>query len=329
MQSLRRLARIFPFSVAISVATAQRYSTDEGTRVRGNVPCRTVYLASILAMVSIFGFDLADGSKIWLHVLYVFPIASAAFYCERITLVAIAVAIAVGLQLLTLIAYRMAVSSIAVNIVIELASSVMIVILTRGARSKIARMEALTVTDELTRLHNRRGLETMIRREIARQKRYGGVFSLAILDLDRFKELNDYQGHAAGDRALELIGRVLSKNTRQSDFVGRLGGDEFVIVMPHTQHRECAALCRSLSTAIVGGMAVADFAITASIGFATFEQAPDSVSMALQKADRAMYAVKAARSKPIIDRMIGQRVQQHAVLSRDAPGATHDWQNFA
>src|SRR6202012_1887948 len=109
-----------------------------------------------------------------------------------------------------------------------------------SARSKIDIMEALTVTDELTRLHNRRGLETVIRREIARQKRYGGVFSLAIIDLDRFKELNDFQGHAAGDRALELIGRVLSKSTRQSDSVGRLGGDEFVIVMPDTRHWESA-----------------------------------------------------------------------------------------
>jgi diguanylate cyclase (GGDEF)-like protein len=273
-------------------------------------------------MVSIFGIDLADGSKIWLHVLYVFPIASSAFYCERTILLAVAVAIAGGLQLLTLIAYEMPVSSIAVNIVIELASGAMIVILTRGARSKIARMEALTVTDELTRLRNRRGLESVIRREIARQQRYGGVFSLAILDLDRFKELNDDQGHAAGDRALELTGRVLSKHTRQSDSVGRLGGDEFVIVMPDTQRRECAALCRSLSTAIIRRMTVADFSITASIGFATFEQAPDSVSMALQRADRAMYAVKATRTRSTVDRMIEQRARQ--LLSRDAPGATQN-----
>jgi diguanylate cyclase (GGDEF)-like protein len=279
------------------------------SRQVGGVSSRTVYLASILAMVSIFGSDLADGSKIWLHVLYVFPIASIAFYCERTIPVAIAVAIASALQLLTLIAYQMSVSSIAVNIFVQLASGAMIAILTRGARSNIARMEALTVTDELTSLHNRRGLESVIRREIARQKRYGGVFSLVVLDLDRFKELNDYHGHAAGDRALKLIGRVLSKTTRQSDSVGRLGGDEFVIVMPDTQRWECAALCRSLSTAIVRRTTVADFSITASIGFATFEQAPDTVSVALQRADHAMYAVKARRSRSTVDRMIEQRAR--------------------
>jgi diguanylate cyclase (GGDEF)-like protein len=272
-------------------------------------PSRAVYLASILAMVSIFGLDLADGSKIWLNILYVFPIVASAFYCERTRLVVVGVAIAGGLQLLTLITYELPVWSIAANIVIELASAAVIVIFTRSARANIARMEALTVTDELTRLPNRRGVESVIRREIARRRRYGGVFSVAVLDLDRFKEVNDYQGHAVGDRALKLIGEVLSRCTRESDSVARLGGDEFVIVMPDTQGTECAALCRGLSRAITRRMTLADLSITASIGFATFEEAPGSVSIALQKADRAMYAVKASRSRLRVDRPVEQRAQ--------------------
>jgi diguanylate cyclase (GGDEF)-like protein len=280
-------------------------------RSTAGAPSRMVCLASILAMVSIFGLDSADGSKISLNVLYVFPIAASAFYCERTTLVALGAAIAGGLQLLTLIAYETPVWSIAANIIIELASAAVIVILTRHARSKIARMEALAVTDELTRLPNRRGVESVIRREIAKQRRYGGALSVALLDLDRFKEVNDYQGHAAGDRALKLIGAVLSQYTRESDSVARLGGDEFVIVMPRTQRAECAALCRSLSRAIIRRMTVADLSITASIGFATFEEAPGSVSMALQKADRAMYADKASRSRLRVEQTVQQRAQQH------------------
>jgi diguanylate cyclase (GGDEF)-like protein len=255
-------------------------------------PRRAVYLASILAMVSIFGLDLADGSTIWLHVLYVFPIAASAFYCEGALLVGLGVAIAGGLQLLTLMTYQMPGWSIAANSVIDLVSAAVIVIFMRSARADMARMEALSVTDELTRLPNRRGAESVIRHEIARQQRYGGVLSVAVLDLDRFKEVNDYRGHAAGDRALKLIGEVLIRHTRESDSVARLGGDEFVIIMPDTRRGECAAHCRSLSNAIVRRMMVADLPVTASIGFATFEEAPDSVSTALQKADRAMYAVK-------------------------------------
>jgi diguanylate cyclase (GGDEF)-like protein len=268
---------------------------------------RTAYLASVLAMVSIFALDLADGAKIWLQVLYVFPIAVSAFFCQRILLVGLGVTIAGGLQLVTLISYQMPGWSIAANIAIELAAAAMIVILTRRVRSGISRMEALTVTDELTRLPNRRSVESVIRREIARQRRHGGVLSVAVLDLDRFKQVNDYQGHAAGDRALKLISEVLRRRARGSDSVARLGGDEFVVVMPGTRRMECAALCRDLSKAIVKRMTVAGLSITASIGFATFEEAPDSVSMVLERADRAMYAIKARRSRSRIDRAAEQR----------------------
>jgi diguanylate cyclase (GGDEF)-like protein len=260
-----------------------------------SLPSRLMFLASIFAMVSIFGLDLADGSKIWLHVLYVFPISAIAFCCERTPLVVIGVVTSNVLQLLTLIAYRMPGVPIAANLTIAFASGTMIAVLSRVARVNIARIEALTITDPLTGLHNRRGFGFALDREIARQKRYGGVFSVVVLDLDRFKELNDSQGHDAGDRALSLLAAVLRESTRQSDSIARLGGDEFAIVMPNTSEAECASVCRHLSTTIGSRMALADFAITASIGYATFERAPASASTALQRADLAMYAVKSKR----------------------------------
>jgi diguanylate cyclase (GGDEF)-like protein len=256
---------------------------------------RLMFLANIFAMTSIFGLDLADGSRIWLHVLYVFPISAIAFCCERTSLVVIGVVISNVLQLLTLIAYGMPGVPIVANLTIAFASGTMIAVLSRAARVNIARIEALTITDPLTRLHNRRGFGFALDKEIARQKRYGGVFSVVVLDLDRFKALNDSQGHDAGDRALSLLADVLRESTRQSDLIARLGGDEFAIVMPNTSEAECASVCRHLSTTIGSRMALADFAITASIGYATFERAPASVSTALQRADLAMYAVKSKR----------------------------------
>src|ERR1700733_14594003 len=131
--------------------------------------------------------------------------------------------------------------------------------------------------------------------ETARQRNNGGALSLAVLDLDRFKELNDRRGHDAGDQALRLLGEVLRRGTRASDSTARIGGDEFVIVMPKTPKADCALLCCNLSATIVERMASAGFSITASIGFATFEQAPESISAALKRADQAMYGVKACR----------------------------------
>jgi diguanylate cyclase (GGDEF)-like protein len=259
------------------------------------ITTRGVFLGCIFLMVSIFALDLADGSKVWLHVLYVFPIAATAYYCERVLVLGIVVALSLALQLLTLVAYGIPALAILLNIVIALASAAMIVAFARSARMNIARIEALAITDELTQLHNRRGFESILTAEIARQRRHGGALSLAVLDLDRFKELNDRRGHDAGDQALRLLGDVLRKGTRASDSPARIGGDEFVIVMPKTPAADCALLCCNLSAVIVESMALAGFSVTASIGFASFEQAPDSIAAALQRADHAMYGVKACR----------------------------------
>jgi diguanylate cyclase (GGDEF)-like protein len=129
--------------------------------------------------------------------------------------------------------------------------------------------------------------------EITRQKRYGGVFSLAILDLDNFKEVNDAEGHHVGDKALRLLADVLRAYTRKSDSLGRLGGDEFAILMPNTQQEDCVSLCDQLAAKIALRMADAGFAITASVGSTTFERAPESTHEALQLADKAMYSAKA------------------------------------
>jgi hypothetical protein len=95
---------------------------------------RLMFLANIFAMASIFGLDLADGSRIWLHVLYVFPISAIAFCCERTSLVVIGVVISNVLQLLTLIAYGMPGVPIVANLTIAFASGTMIAVLSRAAR---------------------------------------------------------------------------------------------------------------------------------------------------------------------------------------------------
>ncbi len=118
-----------------------------------------------------------------------------------------------------------------------------------------------------------------------------------MLDLDRFKELNDSKGHEAGDQALRLLGTILLEHTRHSDSIARLGGDEFVIMMPNMVKADCATLCRELSATISQRMAERGFTITASIGCATFEEPPESLAAALRKADKAMYAAKARRSR--------------------------------
>ena len=92
---------------------------------------------------------------------------------------------------------------------------------------RIALLETLSLTDELSGLLNRRGFEREMRRLIANARRYAESGVIAVLDLDDFKSINDVYGHAAGDAVLASFGRALSTMVRQTDLVARLGGDEF------------------------------------------------------------------------------------------------------
>jgi diguanylate cyclase (GGDEF)-like protein len=173
------------------------------------------------------------------------------------------------------LSYALFKDAVVADLIIGLTANTMMAGLARAARARLAEIEALVAVDPLTGLFNRRGFEPLAEREIGRQKRYGGIFSLAVLDLDRFKELNDSRGHEAGDQALRLLGTILLGHTRRSDAIARLGGDEFVILMPNTGKTDCSTLCRDLSATIAGRMAQAGFTITASIGCATFKESPN------------------------------------------------------
>jgi diguanylate cyclase (GGDEF)-like protein len=262
-----------------------------------SAPSHTGVLVGILGIVLIFAIDLADGSRIWTHALYVFPVCGIAFCCKRFGWAVIAVVLSMVFQLLTLLTYDMSTVSVVANLFIALAANAMTVGLARAARAHFARVATLATTDALTGIHNRRGFVALVDQELARQKRYGGVFALVILDLDRFKALNDAKGHAAGDQALCLLAEILRENTRSSDSLGRLGGDEFAILMPNAQATDCAPLCQQLSSAIADRMVSAGFDISASIGYATCESSSESTDAVLHRADQAMYAAKATRSK--------------------------------
>jgi diguanylate cyclase (GGDEF)-like protein len=228
-------------------------------------------------------------------VLYIFPLALLALHCERRRVVLGGLALSVAFQLLNFSNHRLPGGPFVTDAIIAFASSVLTIVLARAVRERYMATADLASIDSLTGLRNRRSFESIADMEVARQKRYGGVFSLAILDLDNFKDVNDTGGHHVGDRALRLLADILREHTRKSDSLGRLGGDEFAILMPNTRELDCKSLCTQLAMHIANGMDAVGFPITASIGSTTFELAPESTSDALQMADKAMYAAKAAR----------------------------------
>ena len=97
---------------------------------------------------------------------------------------------------------------------------------------RIKHLESLSVTDELTQLLNRRGFLQQFQYSLSISRRSNTGGSLMVLDLDKFKQINDTYGHSAGDDVLQNVGVSISKVVRESDIVGRIGGDEFSILMP-------------------------------------------------------------------------------------------------
>jgi diguanylate cyclase (GGDEF)-like protein/PAS domain S-box-containing protein len=163
-----------------------------------------------------------------------------------------------------------------------------------------ARLQHLADHDTLTGLLNRRRFEQELARHLAHTRRYGAEGAAIVLDLDRFKPVNDTYGHAAGDRVLAEVGQVLRQRLRGTDAVARLGGDEFAILLQRVDRDGAAAVARSLVETVRAQVAntdgdSADGGVTISLGVVMFDAcAAPSAEDLLAAADLAMYEAKAA-----------------------------------
>ena len=148
--------------------------------------------------------------------------------------------------------------------------------------------------DALTGLLNRRAFEERVGVELARHRRYGQSFSLALLDLDGFNTANDRFGEAAGDELLRTIGTILGKHTRVMDACFRLGGDEFAIVMPGTALDGARIVIERCRTHIAEANLL-EGTVTASVGIIEAAGADESLESLSARADAALRSDKAAR----------------------------------
>ena len=155
---------------------------------------------------------------------------------------------------------------------------------------KSDRLDAMSLTDALTGLGNRRHLDRRVHDELARSGRYHTPLALLLIDVDRLKDINDRGGHQAGDAALKLVARAIARTARKTDLAARFGGDEFALLASDTTAADALAIAERLRKDIHAGTPGSP---SVSIGVADLHEAPSLEPEALYRAaDRALYVSK-------------------------------------
>lgn len=164
------------------------------------------------------------------------------------------------------------------------------------------KLTQLSFTDELTKLKNRRALSQEYNAMIERQQ--GNVpLSLMMLDLDKFKLLNDKNGHTFGDNAIKAVAAVLLKYSRKTDFCFRFGGDEFIILMPNTSEQQSLDVASRINTILAEGEFFSE-PLFISIGIAVITRLDINECEAIKIADNCLYLAKDHDTKKIISATI-------------------------
>ena len=222
---------------------------------------------------------------------YLWVVLYATYYLRRLGTAAHVVFIAAAYTV-TLIAIDpgpVATSRWLTTIGLATGSAIVVRALTERIERLLAELRLAASTDPLTGLLNRRAIEERAVHELARARRTGVPFAALVIDVDRFKEINDRDGHAAGDAALVNLARTLSAELREVDSIARTGGDEFAVLLPDTGMAGARATAERL---------VARAEVEISIGTAVYGIDGHSLDELARAADAALYAAKRPRVEP-------------------------------
>jgi diguanylate cyclase (GGDEF)-like protein len=148
--------------------------------------------------------------------------------------------------------------------------------------------------DDLTGLYNRRYFNERLMEEVDRAERHGGDFSLLMIDIDKFKNVNDNYGHPVGDKVLVAVAEVLSGKLRKTDLLARYGGEEFVIILFNTQKEKALEIAEKLRCAVAEFplLDAEKIKMTVSIGVATLGLDSNTLDELLSDADKGLYNAK-------------------------------------
>jgi diguanylate cyclase (GGDEF)-like protein len=256
-----------------------------------------IFPISILLTLLIGYYDYQTGAQVSMMLLYAVSILGTAIYCgkkESLTVATVATVcwffanfIKKGAAEIDAIFSWNALTRLGIFCLIAYSVS-----LQAQLRRALERERLRADTDRLTGLFNKGAFRERVEEEMHRARRYKHPLSLAFIDLDNFKQVNDTEGHARGDKLLKNVSETIVNSIRETDIAGRIGGDEFTICFPETGeaqvHNAIAKMMKTLDIMT----SQSGWQVTASVGVITCTEICDSYDALLGKADKLMYVAK-------------------------------------
>ena len=258
---------------------------------------QVVFAISLLCVILAGYLDLQTGERISMLLLYSVPILLSSRFCGRTEVIVVAVGAAASWFVFNVI-YRHPESS---GVILSwnafngfgiFALIAYTLSLQAKLRISLEREKLKANTDRLTGLLNKGAFREMVEGEINRARRYGHPISLAFIDLDNFKQVNDTQGHARGDKLLQDVAETILFTVRKTDIVARVGGDEFTVFFPETDERQVRRAIEKLVKSLEIMTSQSGWQVTASIGAISCAEVCTTYDDLLGKADNLMYVAK-------------------------------------
>lgn len=261
-----------------------------------------------LLLVVLLGFvDHITGPQISVAIFYLIPVLLVSWYAGIRPSALIGVLSALTWLLADITAgARYAQPAIRYwNASVMLGFFIIIAALVSNLRRALDREQQRSRIDFLTGVYNARAFNEIADAEQIRARRYEHPITVAYLDIDDFKKVNDEFGHPTGDALLVWVGKTLRESLRSTDMVARVGGDEFAILLPETAEEASRVVLEKLHRVLRERMKQHDWPVTFSIGAATFLTPPESLEQMIGEADRLMYAAKRGGKNKVEQAVVG------------------------
>ena len=280
--------------ILLSLSIAAYAWLTANTKVAGIIIAFLLPLGDVLLSLFV-GLDAA---------LWIFPITLFVFYLAppplALTLILLSLGAFAGQEIGSPGAMFSSVNEMASFLVSGVAAAIFSYLFAVRSTVQRSQLIRLATKDPLTDLYNRRALDDELKSALSARDRYQRAYGMIVLDLDRFKELNDQLGHAEGDRVLKEFGEMISQSIRKSDRAFRYGGDEFVVLLPdadeHGLRRVAQSIVENVRTRVNSSITV-----EASAGAALLRPDDDHDSWN-RRVDRCLYAAKeAGRNQVVLD----------------------------